>query len=379
MARQSKLKRAVVKEELVALTGDWMKAIILNQFIYWSERVNDFDAFIEEEKARNSDTNIELTNGWIYKSAKQLAQEVMAGSDDSVNRRLAELVEDGWIDRRTNPNYAWDRTYQYRVDIVKIQVSLQKLGFALEDYPLVTSTAPIPHGAECIPQSASSRTQTAGALPETTSETTNNKDFAVSLFTQPPNDLQAAPTASTRSRKKEPKQEQQVKGALCQPDVPGSSQAEVFGALSEVCRLDTKIKRVATQVGKAASELRAAGYTAPDVVRFGQWWYANDFRGKQGQVPGLNLIPTLIPQSRSVAPQPAVPTEHRYDVDTLRDWHKTWSYAEWNSHIAVEQGKFPADKISCGEWYASEYDGLDETGLRQWWREQEQARQETMQ
>jgi len=37
------LKRIVIKEELVVLTGDYRKAILLNQFLYWSERVKDFD------------------------------------------------------------------------------------------------------------------------------------------------------------------------------------------------------------------------------------------------------------------------------------------------------------------------------------------------
>ena len=47
-----KLKRVVIKEELVVLTGDIFKAVILNQFLYWSERVKDFDKFISEEKVR---------------------------------------------------------------------------------------------------------------------------------------------------------------------------------------------------------------------------------------------------------------------------------------------------------------------------------------
>jgi hypothetical protein len=45
-----KLKRAVIKEEYVALTGSVDKALILNQFVYWSERVRDFDLFVKEEK-----------------------------------------------------------------------------------------------------------------------------------------------------------------------------------------------------------------------------------------------------------------------------------------------------------------------------------------
>ena len=66
------LRRAVIKEELVGLTGDFVKAVLLNQFIYWSERVRDFDKFIAEEKRRmeaiGEDVGIEKQNGWIYKT-----------------------------------------------------------------------------------------------------------------------------------------------------------------------------------------------------------------------------------------------------------------------------------------------------------------------
>ncbi len=48
----SPLKRVVIKEELVALTGDATKAIILNQLLYWSQRTRDFDKFLDEEKSR---------------------------------------------------------------------------------------------------------------------------------------------------------------------------------------------------------------------------------------------------------------------------------------------------------------------------------------
>ncbi|MGR5970097.1 hypothetical protein ACT7C1_26915 [Bacillus paranthracis] len=86
----SKLKRAVIKEELVILTGDFKKAILLNQLIYWSERVKDYDQFITEEKKRaRMAMNIEekkraellkeikLSHGWIYKTAEDLSSETM--------------------------------------------------------------------------------------------------------------------------------------------------------------------------------------------------------------------------------------------------------------------------------------------------------------
>ena len=44
-----KIKKAVIREDLLSITNDYRKAIILNQFIYWSERVSDADKFIKKE------------------------------------------------------------------------------------------------------------------------------------------------------------------------------------------------------------------------------------------------------------------------------------------------------------------------------------------
>ena len=168
---EHKLKRIVIKEELVELTGDWMASIVLSQFLYWGERVKDFDAFIEEENNRNTETNIQLTHGWIYKSAKELTEELMLtpGSDGKVTRAISKLVDSNWLERRNNPFYAWDRTYQYRPNIAAIQKALQKLGYALEGYPLLESEECIPHGEEW-------KTHSAEALPETTTKTTTEED-----------------------------------------------------------------------------------------------------------------------------------------------------------------------------------------------------------
>ena len=43
---EKKKKKAVIREDLLSITNDYRKAIILNQFIYWSERVSNSDKFI---------------------------------------------------------------------------------------------------------------------------------------------------------------------------------------------------------------------------------------------------------------------------------------------------------------------------------------------
>lgn len=134
-----KLKRVMIKEEFARLTGDVVKAIILNQFIYWSERVSDFDTFITEEKSRagQSGTNvmIEPTNGWIYKTAEELSDETMLNmAPNTILRHIKFLIDRGWLDERNNPVHRWDRTKQYRVNLLKIHQDLCEIGYTLQDY-----------------------------------------------------------------------------------------------------------------------------------------------------------------------------------------------------------------------------------------------------
>lgn len=136
-----KLKRVVIKEELVALTQNVTEAIILNQLLYWSERVKDFDMWIEQERARaqahGEDVTIDTTAGWIYKTADELSEETMLGiSKQNMRLHIKKLVKSGWIEERTNPKYKWDKTKQYRVNLFKIQKDLEEIGYYLEGYIL---------------------------------------------------------------------------------------------------------------------------------------------------------------------------------------------------------------------------------------------------
>ena len=133
-----KLNRAVVKEEFVNITGHSTRALILNQFIYWSERVSDFDQYIEEENERREKSGLtaqDLTHGWIYKSVKQLHEELMLSvTPRTIGRHLDILVKEGFLHQRTNPIHKWDRTKQYRVDFHKVAEELAKHGLTLNGY-----------------------------------------------------------------------------------------------------------------------------------------------------------------------------------------------------------------------------------------------------
>lgn len=197
MAEYRKLKRAVIKEELVSLTGDFKQAIVLNQFIYWSERVKDSKNFMEEEIERGrkfSDGSVEtpedisesLLNGWIYKTAEEMIEEVMLTiSKTSMQRVIDSLVESEWLNRRKNPKYKWDKTYQYRLNLNKIQTDLLAIGFALEGYslqkeddesPKVQNESSRIQNESSRVQNESSRVQFEPAIPEITTEGLNTLD-----------------------------------------------------------------------------------------------------------------------------------------------------------------------------------------------------------
>ena len=133
-----KLNRAVIKEEYVAITGDFIKAIILNQFIYWSERIDDIDKYITEENKRlcqKGENPIELTDGWIYKTCEELSKETMLNlTNATIRNHISKLVELGFLDERQNPKYKWDRTKQYRVNLINIIKALIDKGYHLQDY-----------------------------------------------------------------------------------------------------------------------------------------------------------------------------------------------------------------------------------------------------
>ena len=142
-----KLKRVVIKEEYMAITNDMTESIILNQFIYWSERIKDFDNFILEDRdlllrfgTEDVKEQIPISNlkhGWIYKKANELKTELMdIVSEKTINRKLESLVEKGYLDRRNNPLIKYDRTYQYRVNLKKIMLDLLPLGYTIEGYKI---------------------------------------------------------------------------------------------------------------------------------------------------------------------------------------------------------------------------------------------------
>jgi len=190
MNKLVKLKRAVIKEEYIALTGDYREAVILNQFIYWSERVKDYDKFIKEENRRRQvntgEEEIDLQNGWIFKTIKELKDEVMINlSDGNFSKYVKKLVEKKFLSKRRNPKYNWDKTFQYRVELLFIQKELNKLGYAIEGYK-DNRFSKIENRTY---ETEIHKTQNVTAIPEITTETTKNNIVHSSCTTRMSSDI----------------------------------------------------------------------------------------------------------------------------------------------------------------------------------------------
>lgn len=132
-----KLKRVVAKEELIALTGDFVEAVLLNEFIRWTNRIYEFNEFIDREKNRADKEgvkiNIRYANGWISKTVRDISKESLLNlSTQTVRMHLRNLVEDGWLVERESVLDPFDKTKEYKVNLDRIEKCLNKLGYKLD-------------------------------------------------------------------------------------------------------------------------------------------------------------------------------------------------------------------------------------------------------
>jgi hypothetical protein len=136
---------SIIRREFVELTGDHFSAVILNQLLYWTLRVKDFDRLLEEERYIQPDCNISPRHGWIYKTAQELNEETMLGlSPPSIRKYLKHLIDQEWVDERNHPTAKWDRTTQYRVNLRKLQEDLSARGYTLPQAYLKAFVSSLP-------------------------------------------------------------------------------------------------------------------------------------------------------------------------------------------------------------------------------------------
>jgi len=161
-----RMKKAVLREDIMMLTQDVTQALVLGQMLYWTKTLDTVNNWIFEENKRLAESELpqhEYNYGWIYKSAREMREDLMcAFSEDAIQRAFSTLVTKGVFMTRSNPRVRYDRTLQYRIDLVFLRRLLKDRGYEMTDFQLAT----IPQDAVFIPQGAVSMPQDAEAITE---------------------------------------------------------------------------------------------------------------------------------------------------------------------------------------------------------------------
>jgi hypothetical protein len=246
----------IAREGVVKLLGDFRLAVVLEQLIYWSRKTRDYDRFLQEEIILISESgdksNVGKRHGWIYKSAKELSEELMGiGAPSTIAKDLVELENRGFIESRNNPKYKWDHTKQYRPNYIKIQAELLKLGYIHDKIgiskKMITEYRPISIRDK-------SNNNSDKTIPETTTETAN----------------------------KDSKDSQPAAGPKSKPRTDPHSL--MVSALQKTIKMDMKIGSNAGRIVRASKQLREAGYTHEDILAYKDNW-KKDWRYKRDKSP----------------------------------------------------------------------------------------------
>ncbi|MFW5873707.1 MAG: hypothetical protein ACOCVD_03420, partial [Bacillota bacterium] len=191
-----KLKRAIIKEEFVDITGDQLEAILLNQILYWTDKTGPkrYSKWLKEESSRNiGECNVkDLEGGWVYKKVEEIKEEIMStASNSTIARKLNELNKKGYILKRKNPQNKWDKTFQYRINALKLIKDLEEHGYHLQEYNYSEMLRTLQlqkthnedsknhiedtttHSEDSKNHSEDPKTHHEGAIPEITIETTS--------------------------------------------------------------------------------------------------------------------------------------------------------------------------------------------------------------
>lgn len=199
------MKKAVLREDLMAVTKDLTQSMVLGQMLYWTKTLDAVNEMIFEENKRLAEENLEQYDynyGWIWKSAKEMREDLMmAFSEDAIQKAFSVLSASGLLMKRNNPKVRYDRKLQYRIDLVFLRRKLKDCGWEMTDFILANNDSEmktIPPITECIPPITEWKPPIAESIPpiaETITETTNK----ITTQTTPPTPLKGAVSVSSVS------------------------------------------------------------------------------------------------------------------------------------------------------------------------------------
>lgn len=127
----------LLREEWIKLTGDPIRACVLEKMVYWGRNVQDFDLYLQEETTSSLKSESLPQHGWFYKPNEDLIEGCLFRVTVATFRRyLYFLMDRGWIQRKIIHFSKWHRTSHYRVNLRKLSSDLQKQGYSFPDFTL---------------------------------------------------------------------------------------------------------------------------------------------------------------------------------------------------------------------------------------------------
>ena len=76
----SQMKKAVLREDLMAITKDITQSMVLGQMLYWTKTLDQVNQLVFEENKRLAEDSLpqcEYNYGWIWKSAREMREDLM--------------------------------------------------------------------------------------------------------------------------------------------------------------------------------------------------------------------------------------------------------------------------------------------------------------
>jgi hypothetical protein len=324
---------------ICCITGDMMEAVILNQMIYWSERVKDFDDFIREEQKRQLRENDHVSEfpllcGWIHKSAGELKEEIMSNdSPKTILRKFDNLVSKGFLDRRSNPNSRYDHVYQYRVNFVTIVAALGLEGYTLDGYRVEFHSLHDCNGTESVeqqPKSSSEETkgqsdQSRGQNDHTESQIDLSEGHSVPTIPETTTEItietMSSPSYSPRLGRRDGKTEDATAGEVNSFfEVVGIERLKRHELVAPMKAIISDLWR-SRRVGKATvsreTVKKAISCLSPETIE--EIFDKFDWQAKKGQIVApAEYIKTLIlnaPQDAALTSLMSHESEASYDID----------------------------------------------------------------
>ena len=180
MRRQSCIQHAP-ESRFVALRSDYVKvcesftgtqfdakdprcaALILDVFVGWTDH----------HIARIKDGIAPKYGMWTFMSVRQLSDQLLSVyGDKKLRKHLNALMEQGLLERRVNPDNPQDNSYQYLLNIQKLQSLIDQIG---ADTPVVKTPNPSVKRPNPVVKTPNPLGQKTTTIPKTTKTTNKTK------------------------------------------------------------------------------------------------------------------------------------------------------------------------------------------------------------